>query len=327
VLDEPLPPPAQAGSLAEVLSALLVRDPVARPGLDVLDRMLVDAQRDQAVWTAPPATGVDPFAADTGAGYRDREDSQSSWTPAARDQASSRSAGAGAQKAAPVPKRAPAEPDQHGGRRVAVVVASVAAIVLVGALLWVVTGGGSANATGDQGASQTAGPSADASPSASSSPSSAPSPSNPGLLTAAGMSTVISALTQAVGGTQVLQLTVYPTYALAEVPDKTNTGTYDNYSYSNGQATFLNSGGLTPTGDTTMNMNSVTWSVLPTLLQKADTSLNVPNPTSQYVVMDPNWPEAASGPSLRVYVGNAMGATGYLLSDTNGNIMNEYPSN
>jgi serine/threonine protein kinase len=328
VLDEPLPLPAQAGSLAEALSALLVRDPVARPGMDVLDRMLADAQRDQAAWTAPPARGADPFAgrAAAGPGHREHQEPPSSWTPDERDQRDQpppRAARSEPAEKKPVPKRTPAEPAQRGGRRVAVVVASVAAMGLVGALLWVVTGGGSANATGDQGAGQTtAPPSTSASSSASLSPSTSASGLN--LLTPAGMNTLVSSLSQAIGGTQVLQLTVYSTYALMEVPDKTTSGTYDSYEYSNGQAQLLTGGSITPPGDSTMSMSSVNWNVLTSLLQKAAANLNVRNPTSEYIVMDPNWPEAAAGPSLRVYISNGTN-TGYLVSDTSGNIQNSYP--
>jgi hypothetical protein len=56
VLSEDVPPPRQAGPLTGVLTALLVKDPLARPGAEEVDRMLALA----AGQTAPPATGAAP---------------------------------------------------------------------------------------------------------------------------------------------------------------------------------------------------------------------------------------------------------------------------
>lgn len=324
VLDEPLPMPAQAGSLTEVLTALLVRDPVARPGMDVLDRMLAEAERDQASWTAPQAAAADPFAREPGYPDRRSQDAQPqpSWTPAAVEDAAP--AARSEAEPAPVPKRSPSEPPRRGTRRAVVLGASAGAIGLIGALLWVFTSGGSADATGSPGANPSVGASADTGASASGSAGASSSAAGQNLLTPAGMSAMISELPSVIGTSQVLQLTVYSTYALMEVPDKTTIGNYDNYEYSNGQAKFLTGGGATPPGYTPTGLSSINWSVLPSLLQKADMDLGISHPTSQYVVMDPNWPAAGSGASLRVYVTNAIGA-GYLVSDPNGNVLNTFP--
>ncbi|WP_157878307.1 serine/threonine-protein kinase, partial [Streptomyces torulosus] len=56
VLSEDVPPPRQAGPLTGVLTALLVKDPLARPGAEEVDRMLAVA----AGQAAPPATGGTP---------------------------------------------------------------------------------------------------------------------------------------------------------------------------------------------------------------------------------------------------------------------------
>ncbi|GAB2934248.1 hypothetical protein GCM10027075_38340 [Streptomyces heilongjiangensis] len=56
VLSEDVPPPTQAGPLTGVLTALLVKDPLARPGAEEVDRMLAVA----AGQAAPPATGGTP---------------------------------------------------------------------------------------------------------------------------------------------------------------------------------------------------------------------------------------------------------------------------
>ncbi|MGJ5830107.1 serine/threonine protein kinase [Streptomyces ossamyceticus] len=56
VLSEDVPPPRQAGPLTGVLTALLVKDPLARPGAEEVDRMLAVA----AGQAPPPATSGTP---------------------------------------------------------------------------------------------------------------------------------------------------------------------------------------------------------------------------------------------------------------------------
>jgi tRNA A-37 threonylcarbamoyl transferase component Bud32 len=54
VLDDPLPPPVRSGPLAPVLTALLVRDPGARPDAESLDAMLERAESGAAEHWGPP---------------------------------------------------------------------------------------------------------------------------------------------------------------------------------------------------------------------------------------------------------------------------------
>ncbi|MFE7113445.1 serine/threonine-protein kinase [Streptomyces sp. NPDC057575] len=58
VLDEPIPPPVRSGPLAPVLSALLQRDPAARPDAEQLDRLLAEAESGQSA--GAPAYGFGP---------------------------------------------------------------------------------------------------------------------------------------------------------------------------------------------------------------------------------------------------------------------------
>ncbi|MET9509238.1 serine/threonine-protein kinase [Streptomyces flavidovirens] len=58
VLDDPVPPPRQAGPLGPVLAELLVRDPAARPDADRLDALLAAAEAGH--FPAPPYVPVPP---------------------------------------------------------------------------------------------------------------------------------------------------------------------------------------------------------------------------------------------------------------------------
>ncbi|WP_274557366.1 serine/threonine-protein kinase [Streptomyces spiramyceticus] len=58
VLDDPIPPPRQAGPLGPVLAELLVRDPTARPDADRLDALLAGAAAGRL--PAPPPLPVPP---------------------------------------------------------------------------------------------------------------------------------------------------------------------------------------------------------------------------------------------------------------------------
>ncbi|NBE53485.1 serine/threonine-protein kinase, partial [Streptomyces boluensis] len=62
VLDEPVPPPVRSGPLAPVLSALLVRDPAARPSAGQLDAMLTRAESGEPPQWANEQPTPGPYA-------------------------------------------------------------------------------------------------------------------------------------------------------------------------------------------------------------------------------------------------------------------------
>ena len=297
VLDSPIPPPVQAGPLTPVLAGLLQRDPAARLRADAADRLLATAAKPYGVG-APPQ----PFDS----------------LPSADG----------------IPRPVSGNGGSRAGVLFGVAVALTAAAGLAGALLWATSShSGNPTASGP-GSSQTgtSTDSAQASAAATSRTTAATSAaSTPGtgsggagsLLTPAGIKAFVKALPSLVGTTKVYQLTLYPDYADLEVPSASMPGAYDDDTYENGRITSDDPEDDAQ-GESTVDLSTVDWSVIPGLVQKSDQDLGVKNPTLHYVIVDPNW-AFASGTSLRAYCANAYGG-GYLLADVHGKILDTYPA-
>ncbi|MER7046541.1 bifunctional serine/threonine-protein kinase/glutamate ABC transporter substrate-binding protein [Streptomyces jumonjinensis] len=116
VLSEEVPPPSKAGPLTAALTAVLVRDPEARPDAGTLEALLATAEAEAAAPSAPGTPTSYPLA------------------PPARTPSSSASA------SAPVPDSvsppSPPRPTPMWRRRVPVYAAAVVAMSLGGVLLW-----------------------------------------------------------------------------------------------------------------------------------------------------------------------------------------------
>jgi len=96
-----------------------------------------------------------------------------------------------------------------------------------------------------------------------------PEPSAPeNLLTPAGMRHLVSQLKPVMGGTEVVDLVVYPTYAVAGAPVKGRKSVYDRFSYREGVASKEGPGGTVD--KPTVNLSQYDWSELPGLLRRAD---------------------------------------------------------
>ncbi|GAA2827209.1 hypothetical protein GCM10010441_59530 [Kitasatospora paracochleata] len=144
------------------------------------------------------------------------------------------------------------------------------------------------------------------------------------LLTPAGMRAVVEALRSANGSTKASDLTVYPEYASAKAPTAADPKDYDTWDYRGGKATKEEHfGGTYGSSDMVFDLQLFNWDVLPGLLQKAAETLNVPNPTSRYVIVDGDF-STDGQPTIRVYLNSDHGS-GYLMADPKGQIIRTYP--
>ncbi|MGY0465919.1 protein kinase domain-containing protein [Kitasatospora sp. cg17-2] len=227
----------------------------------------------------------------------------------------------------------------------ATVTLAVAGMALTSVLVWNLrpdgssgtggnTGAGSApkgtNAPADPGgppaSTGTAAPT-DPDTTASAAPTAKPSPSAPkttapakDLLTPDGVRTVVAAITAQSGTTKVKQLAVYPEYASAQVPTADGRG-YDWYDYRNGNIAKRPGGSMAK--EKTVDLAQYDWDTVPALLKKANETLNVPNPTSRYLLID-MWSDGYQ--CIRVYLSNEYHNSGYLLADSKGTVRRTLPA-
>ncbi|MFJ4096198.1 protein kinase [Kitasatospora sp. NPDC089913] len=162
---------------------------------------------------------------------------------------------------------------------------------------------------------------------ASAAPTAKPSPSAPkstapakDLLTPDGIRTVVAAITAQSGTTKVKQLSVYPEYASAQVPTADGRG-YDWYDYRNGNIAKRPGGSMAK--EKTVDLAQYDWDTVPALLKKANETLNVPNPTSRYLLID-MWSDGYA--CIRVYLSNEYHSSGYLLADYKGTVRRTLPA-
>ncbi|MFI7291163.1 protein kinase [Streptomyces anulatus] len=379
VLDEEIPPPVRAGSLAPVLNALLTRDIPARPDAEALDRLLAEAARTGGSPAAPtPTEPVRERPASAHPGYAHATPTQTASAPPPgprhapapspapdRRPPSASSTGSGTpedrvptgygfpppapaptpgsadpyQQVVSGPTRTPQERRSSVPRRVRMISAAssvVSAVVIAGVTLWMVDPFSSKGSDGDDRPRDTASapqasvpapdPAADDSgasdPSGSSGEKDAPEAED--LLTPGGARAAINALKPIMGGTKVTDFTLYDEHASAQAPLKSNAALYDRFSYRDGRAKNDEMGGTLMSGETSVDLNSVDWDALPALLRTAEKTLNIPEPESRYVIVDPSSPFHDDSPVLRVHVSDAHGGA-HLTAELDGRVIEKSP--
>ncbi|MFE9301696.1 protein kinase [Streptomyces sp. NPDC006856] len=235
------------------------------------------------------------------------------------------------------PRASAAAAPEHGrragrrARRITAASSVVSAAVLTGAVLW------TAGAFSSGGADSDDRPRDRASAPRGSAPAPTPIADGPdeqdapeaeaetvNLLTPDGARTAIEALKPLMGGTKVTDFTLYREHASAEAPLKSNAALYDSFSYRDGRAENDGMGGTLMSGSTTVDLDSVDWDALPALLKTAEGTLNIDEPESSYVIVDPSSPFHDDRPVLRVYVTDSHGGA-FLTAELDGRVIEKNP--
>ncbi|MFK4036822.1 serine/threonine-protein kinase [Nonomuraea wenchangensis] len=317
VLNQPVPPAERAGPLTPVLQALLQRDPRARPHPELLDRMLATA----AGAPGPPPVATGPGQGGLPYGYAPTPPPYGARPISEKDTVRSRRSGRGV--------------------RNAIGAATMAAVAVVGVLAWRflplddATGNGGPTTDGrpTTQALQTRTPQTskdtedtegteEATPEQTSTGDAEPVQEN--LLTPDGMRAMIAKLKPAIGGSKVADLTVYPTYAAIEAPNKDDPEVSERYDYRNGNVTLSPGFGREIDGPI-VDLGKYNWNALPALLRKADKDLGVAKITSRYLIVGPDSFSTDHRPILRVYVSDDHQRGGYLVADVKGKVLRLYP--
>ncbi|MEV5831672.1 serine/threonine-protein kinase [Spirillospora sp. NPDC052242] len=309
VMTAPIPPPQHAGPLAPVLQALLVRDHAARPSAERLDQLLAQAA-DAATAFPPPADGSAAFAQAPGPGTHPDVPREATGTAPRRR---SRSTGTWVV-----------------GGIAAVAVVLVAAITTT--LVIVVPRVLDASRDAAAGAGDRLMPT---SPPASATPTDAGSGSGTGatapapesLLTPAGIRDVIAKFEAASGGTQFAGMTVRPDRADADAPVPGRRTAFDNYTYEAGADAAVRRGPSTgvTTGDAKVDLKKFDWDALPALIRRAERTLNVPKPTSRYLIVRASWVFNGDSPTMMFYLSDEYGG-GYVAANAKGKVISTHPA-
>ncbi|TMR95965.1 serine/threonine protein kinase [Nonomuraea basaltis] len=207
--------------------------------------------------------------------------------------------------------------------RNAVGAVSVAAVVVIGVLVWrLLAAALPVTTAGEDPLNVT--PVVSVTPETpSETPSESESSEPENLLTTAGMKALIVKVKSAIGGSKVVRMTVYPTYASIEAPLKGDKELYDRYDYRNGTVTRSGNGG--EVDGPVVDLDKYNWNALPALIKKADKDLGVPKPTTHYVIVDADYAFANPSQVLLVYVSDDYNRGGYLVANLAGKVVKTYP--
>ncbi|MEW1780393.1 serine/threonine-protein kinase [Streptomyces sp. NPDC086777] len=295
VLAEDVPTPVRAGSLTDVLTRVLVRDPAARPDAAALERMLARAARQ----TEPPTSF--PL-------QRPAAPPQDAGPPDVRPRTT-----------------APVSPGGAPRRRRILLVLPVAAVAVAGALAWTLLQDSGSRASGATGSGRTHA-TASSPAGSTAAPTAARQSAGTDLLTPQGIRTALAAFEKQTGRDRFGKLTVYPDYVIADLMVKGSGTAYDQYTYRPGQGVQKDivAGSLTGEG-TPVRLDGFAWDKVPALLAQARKQLKVPDPTSRYLVLVLPGNAFGDPTGMSVYLGNKYGQTGYFQTDSEGKAVKVMP--
>ncbi|MDX6740863.1 serine/threonine-protein kinase [Actinocorallia sp. A-T 12471] len=327
VMTAQIPRPERAGPLTDVIAALLVPDPAARPSAEQLDGLLSGVENGTAKGPGPGPATPPPYVAHQPGVPAGQPTAPPGFVPP------------------PPPGYQPAYPQTpppgygyvpqtvaSSGRarrrplNAAVLIVGVSAAVagiLFAASSLLPFSSDANEATGSGPASSRPGiaTGAEAQEGSGKDDDAAEKVELDSLLTPKGVRHVIKEFQRATGATEFGEFTVYEKYAFVEVPISGRTAT-DRYMYRDGNITKSSAG---MRADKLVNPEKFRWDALPGLLKRADKVLNVPDPTMRYLIVKPAWTFNDDKPTLMVYVADDHGG-GYLATDTQGKIFTEVPA-
>jgi hypothetical protein len=158
-------------------------------------------------------------------------------------------------------------------------------------------------------------------PEAASGPTDPPSavapPNRPTVLSAAGFAAMRAAVREQTGSTAVFGATIYPAYAVVEVPTGRTGHTQRFHRWDGVALTPLGPVATLAAGDR-VDLATVRPAVVANLARHARRVL-VPRPTAWYVIVRTDRDGAA--PSLYAYASDDAGHGGYLLADLTGKVL------
>ncbi|MGW4125121.1 protein kinase domain-containing protein [Nocardia sp. NPDC004711] len=354
VLMGAVPPPRQAGQLTPVLQALLVPNPGHRPPADQVDQMLAQVTQDYTppshTFTSSPQDFTSPShfqGFTTASGPQDAPPSQG-FPVTPPPQGFSTAPQQQGFPISPPPMGYPTVQQPHGftasqqfppgspnpvhtapqrnsrplilaGVGIVLAVAAVAAIAL-----WPSASGGGQGQSGQPNipTQPTGIPLSGIIPPTVIAPTTAKGDATTDLLTPDGIRKAVAALEKVTGGKQFTETTIYPTYISTGAPVQGRPNVYDTFSYRDGVVKREGPGSTLT--DPTIDLSAINWDLLPALFTAAAQQLNVPKPTSRYIIVNPAWTFNDDQPSLLVYLSDDYGAA-YLAAGLDGTIVKTYP--